>query len=294
MDFSKEQKELTELFESNLTKMLKKLSKEIYNPLYLAMEYSLKKGGKRVRPLLVLAVAKMLEIDYGYVMPFCLAVECIHTYSLIHDDLPAMDNDDFRRFKLTNHKVFGEAYAILAGDALLNLAFEILFNNAEQANYFKSYIKACSVVADCAGAKGMIQGQALDMAEQKEQNKETLYLLQLNKTAKLIYASIVPVGILANLNDKKLEALKKFAINLGLAFQAIDDVLDATSDFEKIGKNTNKDDNLNKLTSVKILGLEKAKELAKEYTNNAIKALKIFENPNFLKRFAEKILNRDK
>jgi len=294
MDFTNELNKLTNLFEDELSKMLKKLSKEIYNPLFSAMEYSLKAGGKRIRPVLCLATANMLGIDSKQVMPFCLSVECIHTYSLIHDDLPAMDNDDFRRFKPTNHKVFGEALAILAGDALLNLAFEILFNNAEYAKDLKSYIRASFVIADCSGAKGMAAGQALDMAEQKEQNKETLHLLQLNKTAKLIYASIVPVGILANLDNKKLEALKVFSENLGLAFQTTDDILDATSDISKIGKNTKKDDNLNKLTSVKVLGLDKAKEQANEYTDKAIKTLEVFDNSDLLRQFAESILNRGK
>ncbi|MCL1901062.1 MAG: polyprenyl synthetase family protein [Firmicutes bacterium] len=294
MDFTNELKTLAELFEDELSKMLKRLSEEIYNPLYLAMEYSLKSGGKRIRPVLTLAVAKMIGVDFSRVMPFCLAVECIHAYSLIHDDLPAMDNDDFRRFKPTNHRVFGEAYAILAGDALLNLAFETLFNNAGFDKDLKSYINACSVIADCSGAKGMIAGQALDMAEQKSQNKETLHLLQLNKTAKLIYASVVPVGILAGLSEKKLEALREFAINLGLAFQTTDDILDATSDIEKVGKSTKKDERLNKLTSVKVLGLEKGKELACDYTENAIKALKAFKNSEFLRQFARDILEREK
>ena len=295
-DFKKSLEETLEAFEGYLKNLFQSVS-EIKDPLFSSMKYSIDSGGKRIRPVLALSVAKMLGIEFKYAMPFCLAVELIHTYSLIHDDLPAMDNDDTRRGIPTNHIVYGEGMAILAGDALLNLSYEVLFQNAKDAKNLENYIKACNIVAECAGARGMIAGQAFDIDIDKntEYTFEELQYLQLNKTAKLISASILSIAILAEISDLQYEKLSDFAINLGLAFQAVDDILDEEGDSSIVGKETKKDMNAGKFTCIKLLGLEKSKELAEKYTNDAINSLKIFgDKSEFLKELCTLILKRKK
>lgn len=294
-NFTNELNQKINIFENELHKMLDGLALEVAGPLYSAMKYSLTAGGKRLRPVLLMSAADMLGIEYKDIMPFCLAVEAIHTYSLIHDDLPAMDNDDLRRGKLTNHKVYGEGMAILAGDALLNFAYEIMLNKLKES-FDERYLTACSIIAECAGAKGMILGQALDItAEASDYTLENVRLLQLNKTAKLIYASVLPAAVIAKATDAEFEKLSDFAINLGLAFQTVDDILDAEGEAEVLGKKVKKDAAAKKLTYVSVAGLDEAKRLAEEYTSNALAALETFgTRAGFLKQLTEKMLKRKK
>lgn len=294
--FTHELNTKTEIFERAINKMLGELAKEVKAPLYDAMKYSLTAGGKRLRPVLLMITAEMFNVDYESIMPLGLAVELIHTYSLIHDDLPAMDNDDLRRGKPTNHKVYGEAMALLAGDALLNLAYEIMLK-ALKENFSENYLAACSIIAECAGAGGMIAGQALDIISEKlkDQTLENVQLIQLNKTAKLICASVLPAAVIAKISDIEFEKLSNFAINLGLAFQTVDDILDFEGKAETLGKNVNKDIKAKKLTFISVSGIDKAKAMAEKYTANALAALEVFgEKAVFLKQLTEFLLTRNK
>ena len=222
-----------------------------------SMKYSLLNGGKRIRPVLALACADVLGVDRKEILPFALALEMIHTYSLIHDDLPAMDNDDFRRGKPSSHKAFGEANAILAGDALLNEAYAICFKESVKG---EKYALAACFLNECAGAFGMIAGQSADLyfSENNTQLQEkNLQYVYEHKTGKLILAPIAIASILAN--NKYYLTLESFGKLLGDLFQMIDDILDVTGDFESLGKTLGKDETENKLTSVRLYGLEGAK-----------------------------------
>ena len=223
-----------------------------------AMEYSLFSGGKRLRPVIVLNTARMLgEIDEN-IKKLALGIEMIHTYSLIHDDLPSMDNDDYRRGKLSCHKAFDEATAILAGDALLNKAFEVMLSGKHNENY----IKAVKFISDCSGVNGMIKGQALDLSLNKNVDEESLIDLSINKTSKLIVASMVSVGIYFGVSNNELKALNGFSQNYGIAFQISDDILDFES---KDSKNF-----------AKILGLSKASEELDIFSKKALDAITTF------------------
>ena len=220
-----------------------------------AMAYSLSAGGKRIRPVLMLATADFLGVEEKEVLPFALALEMIHTYSLIHDDLPAMDDDDFRRGKPSNHKVFGEANAILAGDALLNTAYSICFTQCKKG---EKYVRASQILCDCAGIEGMIAGQVADLAceAQESATEEDLLYIHANKTGKLLLAPVAIASVLAG--DKEYFKLEKFIKAFGLLFQITDDVLDVTGDFEKMGKTIGKDEESGKTTFVKLYGLSGA------------------------------------
>ena len=264
--------------------------------IYSAMRYSLTAGGKRLRPVLGLAVCELLDGDVEEVIPFACAVEMIHTYSLIHDDLPAMDNDDYRRGKLTNHKVFGEAMAILAGDALLNSAFEIMLEaSAREAEggvspkVLANRIKAMGIIAKASGASGMIGGQVVDIeSEGKKIDKERLLYLHNHKTGELIRASVSIGAIYAGKDENIMSAFSK---SLGLAFQIKDDILDVEGNCEKLGKKTRKDGE--KSTFVTLFGLDVAKEMLKEETNKAVLALeKVCADTTFLKDLAYYLLDR--
>ena len=225
-----------------------------------AMKYSLLAGGKRLRPILLMATADALGANgYDY-LPAACALEMIHTYSLIHDDLPCMDNDDYRRGRLTNHKVFGEAMALLAGDGLLTLAFEVM---AEQRNVKPStLVEVIHETAMCAGNFGMVGGQALDLeAEGKKISAKELKTLHEGKTGALFIAAIRGGARLAGATDEQLLALTHFAELVGLAFQIEDDILDVTGTQEELGKPTGSDDKNDKSTYVTLYGLEKAREM---------------------------------
>ncbi len=259
--------------------------------IYDAMAYSLFAGGKRLRPVIMMMTAKMLGKEPQTVLPFACAIEMIHTYSLIHDDLPAMDNDDLRRGKPTNHKVYGEAVAILAGDALLTLAFETAAGYNVEGVCKKSVIAAIAELAQAAGADGMIGGQVVDIDSHDEDAQLLKYLHSL-KTGALIRASGVIGAILSGADEEQIKAVDGFCENLGIAFQIQDDILDVEGSEEELGKPIGSDAENNKSTYVTLFGLEKARELSAEYTAKAICSLDIFENRGELCNMAKKLTER--
>ena len=258
-----------------------------------AMEYSLIGGGKRLRPVLLLAAADAISNSGEKFLPIACAVEMIHTYSLIHDDLPAMDNDDYRRGKLTNHKVYGDAIAILAGDALLTLAFEVM---TRQDAPPQTLIKVIKEISTAAGIGGMVGGQAVDIqSEGKKLNLRNLRRMHLAKTGALFCAAIRSGAILAGANDEKLDALTKYAENFGLAFQITDDILDATGNIESLGKPVGSDVRNKKTTYVTLMAPEEARILAELTVETAVDNLKIFgDEADFLRELVEFLIKRDK
>ena len=269
--------------------------KGCYNKLiYEASGYSLNIGGKRIRPILLLLGYNLYKEDYEKVLPMAAAIEMIHTYSLIHDDLPAMDNDDLRRGKPTNHKVYGAAIATLAGDALLNEAMIIMMNYALENG--TDALEAAREIAVAAGAEGMIGGQVVDiLSEEKDSiSTEELKYMHLKKTGELIRSSIVAGAILAKAPKEDIEKLDLYGKRLGLAFQVKDDILDVVGLVEKLGKNTNKDDKCNKSNFITVYGLDKCKELCKELTEDSLEILNSLTVPaKGLKELTIKLLNRE-
>jgi len=264
--------------------------------IYSAMRYSLLAGGKRLRPVLSLAVCDMLGGRREDVLPFACAVEMIHTYSLIHDDLPAMDNDDYRRGRLTNHKVYGEALAILAGDGLLNLAFELLLESILKSNENRDLkIRAAAIIAKASGVKGMIAGQVIDLeSENKKIPSDILDRMHRCKTGALIKAPVVSSAVLCGADEDSVKKLECFAQNLGLAFQIKDDILDVEGSLEKLGKKTGSDAQNEKSTYVSLYGLENSKNMLNEITEKAVIILKDFgEKAVFLEELAKYLVNRD-
>jgi geranylgeranyl diphosphate synthase type II len=261
------------------------LQKTIFN----AMHYSLFAGGKRIRPIICLGFAAMCGANEEDILPYACALEMIHTYSLIHDDLPCMDNDDFRRGKPTNHKVFGEATAVLAGDGLLNRAFEILIQAMGNGKIpLVQTVEAVKLLAQSSGADGMIGGQIIDMeSEDKQISLEELIKLQSLKTGALFVASACIGCILAGASRQKIEAAYRYASCLGLAFQIQDDILDIVGDTKLLGKSTGKDVAQGKSTFVSAIGLEAAKEKVDALTQEAINALKVFDQNEFMTYIAQ-------
>ena len=257
--------------------------------LFEAMEYSLLAGGKRLRPVFAFEFCRMCGRDWRDAAPFAAAVEMIHTYSLIHDDLPSMDNDDFRRGRPTNHKVYGEAMAILAGDALLTDAFAVastakLPNPGEMAD-------AIGILAECAGSLGMVGGQVLDiLAEQRECTEEDVLAIQDRKTGALIRAACALGAVAGGATQEQFDAACQFAAGLGLAFQIRDDMLDVIGTAEEMGKGVGTDAAKN--TFVRLYGLEKCEELVQKYTDYALEALNCFEDTAFLKELALSLTSR--
>ena len=243
-----------------------------FKPLYESMNYSLMQGGKRIRPILSKAVLEMLHKDPADYKEFLCAMECIHTYSLVHDDLPAMDNDDYRRGNLTNHKVYGEGLAILAGDGLLTYAFQLMTANNKASAQDK--LDAIQCVAIAAGPEGMVGGQAFDMlSEDKHIPLEELKVLHRGKTGALFNASVELGLILGNADTVTRTALMEYANCLGLLFQITDDILDVTGTIEELGKTPGSDIRQHKSTYVSLLGLEGAKEQASSVGKQAHNAL---------------------
>lgn len=263
--------------------------------IYESMRYSLLIGGKRIRPILTLAVCKMFDGDVEKAMPFACAIEMIHTYSLIHDDLPAMDNDDYRRGVETNHKVYGEGIAVLAGDALLNKSFETMVSALNDKTNLEGKIKAIQVIANAAGTEGMIGGQVIDLeSEGKKIDYETLKKMHILKTGNLIEASAVVGALLAGAAQEDIKKIYSFASNLGLAFQIRDDILSEIGDRDKLGKNTGNDREKDKSTYVTILGLEQSKLLLKKTTDTAVKVLADYsDKAEFLVELADYLLDRE-
>ena len=282
-----------ELVEENLKRELN-ATNTIDEKVLQAMEYSLLSGGKRIRPVLLMAAADTIPNDGEKFLHVACALEMIHTYSLIHDDLPAMDNDDYRRGKLTNHKVFGEATAILAGDALLTLAFEVMTRqeNVEP----KILLSVIREISTAAGISGLIGGQSIDLqSEGKKINLSTLRKMHLGKTGALFLAAIRSGAILASASDEKLDALTKYAENFGLAFQITDDILDVVGDEKSLGKPIGSDARNEKSTYVTLMSLSEAQTLAASTVENAVDALKIFgDEANFLRELVKFLIGRRK
>jgi geranylgeranyl diphosphate synthase type II len=243
--------------------------------IHKAMRYSLFAGGKRLRPILCLATAEGCKGNVSEALPFACAMECIHTYSLVHDDLPSMDNDDFRRGRATCHKIFGDGIAVLTGDALLTIAFEIAARGKPTRRYPISEI--LREISTAAGSRKLIAGQVADLeAEGKKVSRAELRYIHENKTAAMIATSVRLGAMSANADPKKLRALTKFGHSLGLAFQVIDDILDVTQTTEKLGKSAGKDVAAQKATYPAVIGLEASRAEARRLTRNAQNALSIF------------------
>jgi len=257
--------------------------------IYRAMRYSLMAGGKRLRPVLALSVCEMLGGNIEEVIPFACAIEMIHTYSLIHDDLPAMDNDDYRRGRLTNHKVFGEATAVLAGDALLNYAFEIM--TAHMLHNSKDLlpkVKAMDIIAKAAGVSGMIGGQVVDLeSEGKEIPRELLEYMHRCKTGALIKAPVLSAAVLCGADTEDMNSLVNFSENMGLAFQIKDDILDVEGNLAVMGKQTGSDAANGKSTFVTLYGLEESKAMLQGITEKAVECMERYgASADFLKELA--------
>lgn len=262
---------------------------EPQKPLFAAMEYSLLAGGKRLRPILAFEFCRMCGADWKQAAPFAAAIEMIHTYSLIHDDLPAMDNDDFRRGRPTNHKIYGEALAILAGDALLTDAFGV----AATAKLPKAgdMATAIGVLSECAGSLGMVGGQVLDiMSQERELNEQEVLDIQTRKTGCLINAACALGVIAGGGTEAQYDAACQFAAGLGLAFQIRDDMLDVIGTQEEMGKGVGTDADKN--TFVKLYGLEKCEELVQKYTAYAMDALSAFQDTAYIAALADSMTRR--
>lgn len=286
-DRSRMYREFTEDYLKNLYTDFK--AAEPQKPLFEAMEYSLLAGGKRLRPIFALDFCRMCGGDWKNAAPFAAAIEMIHTYSLIHDDLPSMDNDDFRRGRPTNHKVYGEGLAILAGDALLTDAFMIA-SQAKLPQPEKMGL-AISLMAEGAGSLGMVGGQVLDiMSEERELTEEEVLAIQSRKTGRLISIACC-LGVLAGGgSEAQFEAAAQFAAGLGLAFQIRDDMLDVIGTQEEMGKQVGTDAAKN--TFVKLYGLEKCEELVQKYTAYALDALNVFHDASYMTDLANSLTSR--
>ena len=261
-----------------------------------AMRYSLLSGGKRLRPALCMMTADLFG-DSRPVLDIACAMEMIHAYSLIHDDLPAMDNDELRRGKPTNHVVFGEAYAILAGDGLLNSAFEVMLGCAQHhRDKHLDYLGAIGIIAAAAGTNGMISGQAADIEfEGQDANADVLEYIHRRKTGALIKASVLAPAVLFRADEEKIGALKTYGQCIGLVFQIVDDILDAEGDQEQVGKTLGKDEEANKQTFIRVYGIEASKRIARQKTDEAISALGLFGvRGESHRQLAAYLLNRKK
>jgi geranylgeranyl diphosphate synthase type II len=285
-------KEYRQMTEEALIPMLSSLG-DIPSPLWEAMSYSLEAGGKRIRPALLLAACETAGGDSSLALPFACALEMIHTYSLIHDDLPAMDNDDLRRGQPTNHKVFGENVAILAGDGLLNAAAELMAVSAVKMDNMRG-IRAMEIIMRHAGVTGMIAGQSEDVtSEGQEPREDIVRYIHEHKTADLLEAAVEAGLALAGAEETEIAAGREYALHLGLAFQMTDDLLDVTGSADRLGKSTGKDQEQNKMTWVALKGVEGTAEdarreivLAKEALNEMPGDTALFAD------FADSLLGR--
>ena len=293
VNFKAEWKKRADLVEEGLLRELKKVP-AYDETLEKAMEYSLMAGGKRLRPVLLMAAADAVGKDGAAFLTTGCAIEMIHTYSLIHDDLPAMDNDDYRRGKPTNHKVFGDGIAVLAGDALLTLAFEVMLRQEGAAP--ETLVTVVSEMSRAAGPYGMVGGQVLDLeGEGRRLDLAALRKIHMGKTGALFCAAIRSGAILAGAKEEELAALTLYAERFGLAFQITDDILDVTGDEAAIGKPVGSDVRNEKATYVTLTSLEEAKKLAEDAVNEAVAALDIFGGrAAFLRDLARFLLGRKK
>lgn len=281
------------LVEDELKRIGSDEAEAIYPTLRKAMFYSLEAGGKRLRPCLMLAVCEMLGGDAEKALPFACALEMIHTYSLIHDDLPCMDDDDMRRGRPSNHKVFGEATAVLAGDGLLSFAFELMLSAAERSGE-KSAVSAALEIAKRAGAAGMVTGQAADMEFEGSENQteDALRFIHVHKTADMLTAAVIAGAILAGADDKTLSSLRIYSEKMGMLFQITDDILDMKGDPKLMGKTLGKDKEQGKLTYASLLGLDGAAQAAKQAADEALDAIKEIPGSGYLAATIENMLVR--
>lgn len=287
MNFQQEYQLIQQEVEQALNGLIEK--RDIPDCLKQAMSYSIFAGGKRLRPVLLIAACELLGGDRKECLPLACAIEMIHTYSLIHDDLPAMDDDEYRRGQLTAHIKFGEATAILAGDALLNLAMEVALENAiSYPSNLIAHTKAANMIFNHSGSTGMIAGQVYDLeGENQLLSLNELKRIHRHKTVKLIVAPLMAGGIIANAKPEQLNALKGYGEQLGLAFQIQDDILDVVGEFNKLGKMPGSDVENNKNTYVSMLGLEQSKQEVMSLITDAIDRIKIFNHSEFLINLAQ-------
>lgn len=292
--FNRLQQEKKEYIETVIKGFLP-FGEEPQNKIYEAMNYSVLAGGKRLRPILMLAAFEMFDGgDKEILEPFLAAIEMIHTYSLVHDDLPAMDNDEYRRGKKTTHAVYGEAIGILAGDALLNYAFETACLAFKKNQYHERISAAMGVLARKSGIRGMLGGQVVDMEgfTEKTEKSELDYMYRL-KTGALLEASLMIGALLAGGTAKEVEMMEQAAGNVGLAFQIQDDILDVVSTVEVLGKPILSDEKNNKITYVNLLGLEESQKEVQKLTEDGLNTLKdINKNAEFLNDLLISLINR--
>lgn len=285
------------LVEDNLLNHIPQIDEKA-SKLYESMTYSLSAGGKRIRPVLLLAACDFAGGDIEEAIPAACAIEYIHTYSLIHDDLPAMDNDDLRRGKPTNHKMFGEDIAILAGDGLLNSAFEVLIRSAmsfDDADKLKKHIKAAYDIAKNAGVFGMIAGQVADVENQfAVSGDEMIDFINVGKTARLLQAPILAGLHIAGASEDVIADFTDYGYHLGISFQIVDDILDVTSTTEELGKTVGKDARDDKYNYVAAHGIESARTHLSEATKSGIAAIEKYENAEFFIDLLVKLETRTK
>lgn len=295
-DFEKILAERTEQAEQVVSSYLPE-EKGYQKTIFEAVNYSVKAGGKRIRPVIMQAAYEMCGgEEFSVIQPFMAALEMIHTYSLVHDDLPAMDNDDYRRGKLTTHKKFGEDMGILAGDALLNLAYETAFQAFESDCSKERIAKALQILGHKAGVYGMVGGQVVDVQENgRFVDEDTLLFVYETKTSALLEAAFMIGGILAGASQEQMDSLERAGKYLGIAFQIQDDILDVVGDEEKIGKPVHSDEKNEKSTYSAIYGIEISRQKVKEYTNEAIACLDGFKGDReFLTGLMIWLIDREK
>lgn len=292
MDFKEELKEKVKFVDEYMEKFLPPEDKypEI---IHKAMRYSVFAGGKRLRPIMVMEACRAFGGDVEKSMPFACAIEMIHTYSLIHDDLPALDNDDYRRGRLTSHKMFGENMAILAGDALLHHAFETMAEACVKMNDIK-YTKAMLAIAQGAGINGMVAGQVVDViSEGKEIDKDTLDYIHKNKTAAMIIGALKAGAEIGGASDEEIKNIERVGELVGVAFQIQDDILDVTSTLEELGKPINSDEKNHKVTYATMFGVEDASKIVLDMSNEALEILhSMGDRMVFLERLTEYLIRR--
>ena len=296
MDLKKYLQEKEDIVNKALDTLLPK-EDEFPQRLHKAMRYSIFAGGKRIRPILVIAAAEVFGKTAANVINIACAIELIHTYSLIHDDLPAIDNDDLRRGLPTNHKVFGEAIALLAGDALLTKAFQIMSQpSAVSGQQSALILKSIHEITKAAGSTGMVGGQVVDIeSEGKEVAFPVLEYIHIHKTGELILASVRAGAILAGAENKELETITRYGEAIGLAFQIADDIIDVEGNKEDVGKNIGGDAKKGKVTYPSILGVDESRKRARELVDMAITALKDFDRKaEPLREIARYIVERKK
>ena len=295
VNFKDELKKRTEEAESTLRKYLPEEA-GFAKTMAEAMNYSMTAGGKRLRPILIREMYRLFGVEGDLCEPFMAAMEMIHTHSLVHDDLPALDNDDYRRGRLTTHKVYGEAMGVLSGVALLNRAYEVMLMSFSMTEDKERVIKAMRIMSDRTGLNGMLGGQSVDVENDgKPLSREMLDYIYENKTSALIEASMMTGAVLAGADEQELLVIRQAASDIGLAFQIQDDILDVTSSQEELGKPVHSDEKNNKVTYVSLMGAEKASRKVKELSDHAVEMIRSLDREDeFLVLLVESLVSRRK